>query len=104
MRTRGIRTLKCKECGSRWIGVLEYKCHYSAFNGYCATPSDWSLVQCCECNRRWRTKALAVDHMFHYNAALASFLKAKERGENWTIPSVYRNPELFSEPKETVAA
>lgn len=43
-----------------WV-VIDYKCNYSAFNGYKWTPSDYSRVHCPVCYRSWRTKAAYVD-------------------------------------------
>lgn len=45
------------------LTVINYKCNYSAFNGYKYTPSDYSLVKCNRtgCNGMWRTKARYVD-------------------------------------------
>jgi hypothetical protein len=49
-------------CGDRrrWR-VRDYRCNYSAFNGYHRTPSDYSSVMCLGCSRSWRTKAAYVD-------------------------------------------
>lgn len=56
-------SFKCK-CPERKKPVLErnwrvvdYKCNYSAFNGYKRTPSDYSEVECLSCGARGRTKA-----------------------------------------------
>lgn len=55
-------------CGRRdaWR-VLQYKCNYSAFNGYHRTPSDYSAVVCERdaggCGTIWRTKAAYVDRL-----------------------------------------
>lgn len=43
-----------------WV-VVHRKCNFSAFSGYRYTPSDYSLVLCGTCGRRWRTKAAYVD-------------------------------------------
>lgn len=43
-----------------WV-VLDYRCNYSAFNGYHYTPSDYSAVRCKSCGKWWRTKAAYVD-------------------------------------------
>jgi hypothetical protein len=40
--------------------VVHRECNFSAFNGYHYTPSDYSLVLCGTCGRRWRTKAAYV--------------------------------------------
>lgn len=47
-----------------WV-VAQYRCNYSAFNGYHRTPSDYSLVRCtvAGCNKAWRTKAAYVDRL-----------------------------------------
>lgn len=42
---------------------LQYKCNYSAFNGYRYTPSDYSSVHCKRCGAVWRTKAKFVDKL-----------------------------------------
>lgn len=56
---------KCAERGKivrdrKWT-VLDYRCHYSAFNGYRRTYSDYSTVRCEECGAVGRTKARYVD-------------------------------------------
>ena len=45
--------------------VVQYKCNYSAFNGYHYTPSDYSEVRCTRpgCMGTWRTKAAYVDDL-----------------------------------------
>ena len=48
--------MSCR-CRPRNIWIINYLCHYSAFNGYKKTWSDYSLVQCRECGDTWRTKA-----------------------------------------------
>ena len=50
-----------KEKMKHW-GVVDYKCNYSAFNGYHFTPSDYSQVVCTnlQCQGTWRTKAKYV--------------------------------------------
>ena len=45
-----------------WV-VVHRKCNYSAFSGYHFTPSDYSLVRCGTCGRRWRTRAAHVDDL-----------------------------------------
>ena len=47
-----------------WL-VIDYKCNYSAFNGYHYTPSDYSAVVCTndDCRGSWRTKADYVDDL-----------------------------------------
>ena len=47
-----------------WVAV-QYKCNYSAFNGYSYTPSDYSTVRCDApgCGRVWRTRAAYVDSL-----------------------------------------
>jgi hypothetical protein len=49
-----------REHRSTWM-VVHRKCNFSAFSGYQQTPSDYSLVLCGTCGRRWRTKAAYVD-------------------------------------------
>jgi hypothetical protein len=49
-----------REHRGTWV-VVHRKCNFSAFSGYRRTPSDYSLVLCTACGRRWRTKALYVD-------------------------------------------
>lgn len=44
------------EKGKYWF-ILDYKCNYSAFNGYHYTPSDYSAMACAKCGSLWRTKA-----------------------------------------------
>lgn len=39
-----------------WAVVVRYG-NYSAFNGYCFTPSAYSLVKCRACDAHWRTRA-----------------------------------------------
>ena len=52
---------KCEErkkpVGERKWVCLQYKCNFSAFNGYRYTPSDYSCVSCEACGALWRTKA-----------------------------------------------
>lgn len=43
--------------------VVDYKCNYSAFNGYKYTNSDYSSVCCHACRRTWRTKAGYVEDL-----------------------------------------
>jgi hypothetical protein len=43
--------------------VVHRNCNYSAFNGGHRTPSDYSLVCCGTCGRRWRTKAAYVGRL-----------------------------------------
>lgn len=45
-----------------WV-ITQYKCHYSAFNGYKKTDSDFSLIRCNSCGTYWRTKANYVDKL-----------------------------------------
>lgn len=55
------RTLACiREHRAAWV-VVHRQCNFSAFSGYQYTPSDYSLVLCGTCGRRWRTKAAYVD-------------------------------------------
>jgi hypothetical protein len=44
----------------RWF-VLQRHANASAFNGYRPQRSDYSLVGCGACGRRWRTKAAYVE-------------------------------------------
>ena len=46
--------------------ILNYKCNYSAFNGYHYTPSDYSSVTCDSCGAVWRTKA-AYTRVIYYD-------------------------------------
>lgn len=46
-----------KPIGERLWECWQYKCNFSAFNGYKRTPSDYSLVHCTVCGGLWRTKA-----------------------------------------------
>lgn len=39
-----------------WV-IVDYKCNFSAFNGWRKQPSDYSSVRCVECGFSWRTKA-----------------------------------------------
>lgn len=62
-------SLMCN-CGERLISLEErnwviqdYKCNYSAFNGYRRTPSDYSCILCKTCGRSWRTKAKYVEKL-----------------------------------------
>lgn len=48
----------------RW-SIMQYRENHSAFNGYRATPSDWSEIRCESCGGRWRTKANYVFHLRH---------------------------------------
>jgi hypothetical protein len=41
--------------------VVDYKCNYSAFNGYHRTGSDYSSVRCIRCGAIWRTTAGYVE-------------------------------------------
>jgi len=54
---------RCPRCKGGDIRVVHYRCHYSAFNGYRCTPSDFSRVVCLDCGHQWRTKARWVDHL-----------------------------------------
>lgn len=45
-----------------WV-VTDYRCNYSAFNGYRRTPSDYSQVKCTECGTYWRSKGAYVDSL-----------------------------------------
>lgn len=48
-------------CRPRSVEVLQRRHHYSAFQGYHRTPSDYSLVRCTSCGAAWRTRAAYVD-------------------------------------------
>ena len=52
----------CK-CKPRKTVIVNWKCNYSAFNGYRWTPSDYSLIKCLKCGQYWRTKAKYVDSL-----------------------------------------
>lgn len=54
----GTRSFKRK----MWV-VLQYRCNYSAFNGYRRSESNYSCVQCTQCGHVWRTKQPYVDHL-----------------------------------------
>lgn len=45
----------------REVEVVQYRCNYSAFSGYCWTPSDYSGLRCSACGTFWRTKAAYVE-------------------------------------------
>lgn len=64
MRTPTTDGVTCREQSHRprWV-VVHRRCNYSAFSGYHFTPSDYSLVACSECGKRWRTKALYVNEL-----------------------------------------
>lgn len=66
----------CQKHGREWWFVVARKVNYSAFNGYHATPSDYSEVRCGHpapeghrtrgvqyAGARWRTKAAYVDDL-----------------------------------------
>lgn len=59
---------KCEERSKKlvqqrnWV-VIEYRCNYSAFNGYHYTSSDYSLVMCLTCGAIGRTKAKYVEDL-----------------------------------------
>lgn len=46
-----------KKPEARNWGVIQRNCHFSAFNGYRRTFSDYSSVICLSCGRVGRTKA-----------------------------------------------
>lgn len=54
--------LKCTKCKGKNLEVWQRLCNFSAFSGYHYTPSDYSLLRCCDCGRMWRTKA-DVSHL-----------------------------------------
>jgi len=43
--------------------VIDFRCNYSAFNGYHCTTSDYSSIQCRSCGAFGRTKAKYVDEL-----------------------------------------
>lgn len=47
-----------------WV-IIDYKCNFSAFNGWRRTASDYSSVRCVECGRAWRTKSNYVNKLRH---------------------------------------
>jgi len=53
---------KGKDKRKNWV-VVDYRCNYSAFNGYKFTRSDYSAVRCTSCGFGWRTKAGYVDSL-----------------------------------------
>lgn len=44
--------------------ITQYRCNYSAFNGYHYTNSDWSALRCNACGACGRSKAKYVDELF----------------------------------------
>lgn len=60
-------TQEGKECtaGIELWRIVDYKCNYSAFNGYACTPSPYSALRCIQCGERWRTKAEYVNRVGH---------------------------------------
>lgn len=54
-------TMACMAGHRAWWWCYQYRCNFSAFNGYHQTPSDYSGVKCEHCGRRWRTKAAYVE-------------------------------------------
>lgn len=56
-----------------WV-IRDYKCNYSAFNGWRYTPSDYSAISCLKCQTIWRTKAKYVD-----NLKILSFKEQREQ-------------------------
>lgn len=57
-----------KERMKNWR-VVDYKCNYSAFNGYHFTLSEYSSVTCIKCPGFWRTKAKYVEDLQGANYA-----------------------------------
>lgn len=53
---------KCQSGKDRWR-IVDYRCNYSAFNGYHKTPSDYSRIRCLDCGHHWRTNASYVDEL-----------------------------------------
>lgn len=51
--------------------VVQWMENRSAFNGYRATPSDYSEVECTQCRARWRTKARYVNSLAQYQGSEA---------------------------------
>jgi hypothetical protein len=50
------------DCNDRTAWVVEdYRCNYSAFNGYRRTPSRYSRIRCTRCRGTWRSRARYVD-------------------------------------------
>lgn len=47
---------------AEWV-IVDYRCNYSAFNGYHHTASNYSSLRCNRCGERWRTKAKYVDRV-----------------------------------------
>ncbi len=52
-----------KPLAERAWRVMQYRCNYSAFNGYRRTASQYSAIRCLECNAYWRTKAAYVEEL-----------------------------------------
>jgi len=50
----------CETPDRRLWRITAYRCNHSAFNGYKATPSDYSQLRCLRCGKFWRTKAAYV--------------------------------------------
>ncbi len=53
------------DCRPRLVMVTDYRCNYSAFNGYHFAPSDYSRVWCLRCGGTWRTKAAYVEDAYN---------------------------------------
>lgn len=63
----GGTACKCEEASKpiaerKWR-VHTYRTNYSAFNGYKATRSDYSGLECDRCGMSWRTKAAYVEQL-----------------------------------------
>lgn len=52
---------RSKPVGEREWAIVQYRCHRSAFAGYCETASNYSTVICKVCGKMGRTKAKYVD-------------------------------------------
>ncbi|AXH50938.1 hypothetical protein CPT_Scapp_009 [Serratia phage Scapp] len=52
---------KCKVKRRDNWRIIDYRCNYSAFNGYRYTPSDYSSITCLKCGSVWRSKSSYVD-------------------------------------------
>ena len=46
--------------------IVQYKCNYSAFNGYHYTPSNYSHIRCNTCQACGRTKANYVTTLYYH--------------------------------------
>lgn len=66
MSCRNKCTCGRKKGDHKDLEVLQYKCNYSAFNGYRYTPSKYSFLKCTRkgCVGCFRTKAKYVDEIY----------------------------------------